>query len=122
MHTLTAKASSSLSLPPNSYIYSLTPSSPGSFAAISSDDSLRIFDASRGSNLGDVSVISPRSHKNGVTSLKSYTGNNQQQLLVTGGRDGMVRIWDARNRSKDAVVEMRTGKCCFFMPFDMGSC
>lgn len=110
MHTLKATASSSLSLPADSYIYSITPSSPGSFAAISSDDSLRVFDAANGS-LSHPSVIAAKSHRNGVTSLKTYAGNSpqQQQLLVTGGRDGAVRLWDVRSRNGAAVVEMSTG-------------
>ena len=86
MHTLKATAASSLSLPAESYIYSIAASAPGSFAAISSDDSLRVFDAT---NLDRVSVISPKTHDAGVTSLRSYAAG-ESQLLATGGREGKV--------------------------------
>lgn len=104
MHTLNAVAASSLGLPAENYIYSIAASAPGSFAAISSDDSLRVFDAA---NLDRVSVVSRTTHAGGVTSLRSYaTGDSQ--LLATGGREGTVRVWDVR--AGNAVVEMETGE------------
>lgn len=106
MHTLKATASSSLGLPAESYIYSIAASAPGSFAAISSDDSLRVFDAA---NLDRVSVISRKTH-DGVSALRSYTGDSQ--LLVTGGREGSVKVWDVR--AGNAVVEMETGESVSF--------
>ncbi|GAB1194792.1 hypothetical protein APSETT444_004042 [Aspergillus pseudonomiae] len=102
MHTLKATASSSLSLAQDNYIYSIASSSPGSFAAIASDDSLRVFDAA---SLSHVSVVAADAHK-GVTSLKSYDAG--QQLLATGGRDGRVKLWDLRNGKRSAVVEVET--------------
>ncbi|KAJ5167228.1 uncharacterized protein N7482_006009 [Penicillium canariense] len=102
MHTLTATAASSLSLPAENYIYTIAPSAPGRFAAISSDDSLRIFDAA---NLDRVSVISRKTHGAGVTSLRSYAAG-ESQLLATGGREGKVKLWDAR--AGTAVAEMET--------------
>ncbi|KAJ5294854.1 hypothetical protein N7508_009675 [Penicillium antarcticum] len=102
MHNLQAVASSSLSLPADSYIYGLTAAGPGTFAAISSDDSLRVFDAA---DLNRGAVVSSHTH-DGVTSLRSYVG--ESQLLVTGGRDGKVRIWDVR--AGGPVVEMETTK------------
>lgn len=104
MHTLKATASSSLSLAQDNYIYSIASSSPGSFAAIASDDSLRVFDAA---SLSHVSVVAADAHK-GVTSLKSYDAG--QQLLATGGRDGKVKLWDLRNGKRSAVVEVETCK------------
>ncbi|KAK1144650.1 hypothetical protein N8T08_004954 [Aspergillus melleus] len=102
MHTLKATASSSLSLAEGSYIYSLEASSPDSFAAISSDNSLRTFDAA---SLSHVSLVATDIHE-GVTALKSY--NDNQQLLVTGGRDGKVKLWDLRMGKKAAVAVMET--------------
>lgn len=114
MHTLTPSASSSLSLPPQNYIYSITAASPSSsFAAIASDDSLRVFDAATGAAAGGdfnrVSVVAPKSHKEGVTALQTYSA--QEQVLVTGGRDGKARVWDLRGgkRVGEPVAEMETG-------------
>lgn len=104
MHTLKATAASSLGLPAENYIYSIAASAPGSFAAISSDDSLRVFDAA---DLNCVSVISPKTHDKGVTSLRSYAAG-ESQLLATGGREGTVKLWDVR--AGRAVVEMETGE------------
>lgn len=104
MHTLKVTAASSLSLPAESYIYSIAASAAGSFAAISSDDSLRVFDAT---NLDRVSVISPKTHDAGVTSLRSYAAG-ESQLLATGGREGKVKLWDVR--AGNAVVEVETGE------------
>ncbi|KAJ5624925.1 hypothetical protein N7510_001234 [Penicillium lagena] len=106
MHTLTPIAASSLSLPTDSYIYSLTPAAPGSFAAISSDDSLRVLDAA---NLDRGSVIARKTHDGGVTALRTYSSGDAQ-LLATAGRDGRVRLWDARAGNGSAVVEMETVK------------
>jgi WD40 repeat protein len=103
MHTLHAVASSTLSLPTDNYIYSITPSAPGTFAAISSNDSLRVFDAA---NLDRGSVVSNATHA-GVTALRSF-GVGGSQLLATGGRDGKVKVWDVR--AGKAVVEMQTGE------------
>jgi WD40 repeat protein len=105
MHNLQAVASSSLSLPADSYIYGITAAAPGTFAAISSDDSLRVFDAA---DLNRGAVVSSHTHDGGVTSLRSYAGESQ---LLTGGRDGKVRIWDVRTGGP--VVEMATGESMF---------
>lgn len=110
MHTLKATASSSLSLPAGSYIYSICPAAPGSFATISSDDSLRLFDAT---SLKLLNVTAAKTHK-GVTCLKEYGGATGvgQQLLATAGRDGKVRLWDVRSGrgSGGPALEMETGK------------
>ncbi|CAI7655313.1 unnamed protein product [Penicillium bialowiezense] len=98
MHTLKPVASSTLSLPTDNYIYSITPSAAGTFAAISSDDSLRVFDTSLSS-----SVLSTAAH-DGVTSLRRF----DDSLLVTGGRDGKVKMWDVR--AAKPVVEMQTAR------------
>ncbi|RAO67880.1 uncharacterized protein BHQ10_003892 [Talaromyces amestolkiae] len=118
MHTLQATASSSLSLPSGTYIYAIAATTPSSssgthsqqFAAISSDDSLRLFD---GHSLQPTTVLSAKSHDGGVTALKEYSGIGPQgSLLATAGRDGAVRLWDARagELSQRAIVEMRVEK------------
>jgi WD repeat-containing protein 89 len=119
-------ASSSLSLPSGSYIYSLAAALPGlSLAAISSDDSLRLFDVR---SLQVVSVTAGSTHENGVTTLTEYSGvGTERGLLVTGGRDGKVRLWDVRSASGKPMLEMTTGRegsccqvhsCCWFrVPF-----
>lgn len=98
MHTLKPVNSSTLSLPTDNYIYTLTSPTPGTFAAISSDDSLRVFDANLNS-----SVLSAAAH-DGVTSLRNFN----DALLATGGRDGKVKLWDIR--SGKAVVETQTSE------------
>lgn len=105
MHILKAVASSTLSLPADNYIYSIVASAPGSFAAISSDDSLRVFDAA---DIDCVSVISQATH-DGVTSLQSFAMGDSH-LLATGGRDGKVKIWDVRSGNGTPAVEMETGE------------
>jgi WD repeat-containing protein 89 len=56
-----------------------------------------------------VSVAAAKTHEKGVTSLEEYGGN--MQLLATGGRDGMVRLWDVRSghASGKGALEMQTG-------------
>lgn len=102
MHTLQATAASSLALPPENYIYAIAPCA-GSFAAISSDDSLRACDAS---DINHGSVIAHKAH-DGITALRSYAAGDTQ-LLATGGRDGKVKLWDVR--AGHAVVEMEMGE------------
>lgn len=106
MYNLRATASSSLSLPADSYIYAIAASAPGTFSAISSDDSLRVFDAA---SLSRASLVAAKTHDTGVTALKTY-GAGDQPLLATGGRDGKVKLWDLRNGTGAAVVEVRTGE------------
>lgn len=120
MHTLKAVASSTLSLPADNYIYSIVPSAPGTFAAISSDDSLRMFDAA---DLDRGSVVSAASHSGGVTALRSFA-MGESHLLATGGRDGKVKVWDVRAGNGSPVVEMETGEFfpvkLFFIVFFFG--
>ncbi|KAL2820711.1 WD40-repeat-containing domain protein [Aspergillus granulosus] len=104
MHTLKELASSSLSLAEDNYIYSIVPSSQTEFAAISSDDSLRIFDANK---LSHASLVAKNAH-DGVTSLRTYDAS--KQLVITGGRDGKIKLWDLRNGKNTAVGAVQTCK------------
>lgn len=83
-------ASSGLSLPADTYIYSLARTT-SLCAAISSDDSLRYFDPT---NLSLVHTVS-KAHQ-GITCLKATSDGKG---LVTAGRDGTVRFWDERGKS-----------------------
>ncbi|KAJ5096734.1 hypothetical protein N7456_007455 [Penicillium angulare] len=104
MYELQQISATTLSLPEDNYIYSIAPCAPGALAAISSDDSLRIFDVNL--DLG-TSVISPKSHNEGVTCLRSYS-TSDSQLVTTGGRDGKAKLWDIRAGSM--VLEIETNK------------
>ena len=89
---------SNLSLPPDSYIYSLLPlsthTSPGEIAALCSDDSVRIF------NTQSMSLVANgvlKAVNESVTCLKRYArAEDECNIFVTTGRDGRVRFWDAR--------------------------
>lgn len=101
MQILSQLLSSTLGLPANSYIYTLVPTSRG-LAAISSDDSLRIFDPSSPSS-------QPFTWSNvnaSVTCLKHFNDN----VVATAGRDGFVRFWDVRERSLRSTVTFAAGR------------
>lgn len=110
MSPTTAKqlASSALSLPNDTYIYSLARTTT-LCAAISSDDSLRYFDPT---NLSLAHTVS-KAHE-GITCLKATSDGKG---LVTAGRDGTVRCWD--ERAKSAGVQMADRRfpfCCLLLP------
>lgn len=100
MQTASLQAASGLALPPDSYVYSIVPCSEArNVAAIATDDSLRIVDASRlqGAPNGTYSNIHA-----GVTCLRSLPG--QPDILLTAGRDAAIRGWDIRSGKR--VVEL----------------
>ena len=90
---------SSLSLPPNTYIYQITPVTTHLLAAISSDDSLRLIDPS---TLQEITTTSGggggrgvlQNVHSGVTSLQAV--HDDPNGLLTAGRDGMVCRYDLR--------------------------
>ncbi|EEQ33656.1 hypothetical protein McanMca71_003987 [Microsporum canis] len=104
MPALRSCSSSSLSLPAGSYIYSLCPSGPA-LAAISSDNSLRRFDRNTLNLLPDGVVRD--THPAGVSSLCPVDGDDG--LLATCGRDGTVKLWDARSSGAAAVFHADKG-------------
>ena len=79
--------SSNLNTPAGTYIYDIVAHGPSTLAAISSTNALHIFDAN---TLAVRSTIP--SVQNGVTCLKSIDAN----VLLTAGRDGLVKLWDTR--------------------------
>jgi WD repeat-containing protein 89 len=125
MRTLKISAHSSLSLPPNSYIYSITPCGPAQptspsrqLTVISSDDSLCVLDAE---SLRLLQVISSKTHEEGgVTALHNLRDLHSQlqqpsyeNLVATTGRDGTVRTWDVRSYGQP-VLEMKIRASIFF--------
>ncbi|KAI5785896.1 WD domain protein [Geopyxis carbonaria] len=100
--TISSTATTNLSTPDGSYIYSVVRASSSALAAIASDDSLRIFDPRR------LSVHSTilNTHNLGVTSLTTVS----EYVLATAGRDGLVKIWDTRlSENEPTVVLSNTG-------------
>jgi WD repeat-containing protein 89 len=108
MKTVQPLSSTDLSLPSESYIYKLQPIS-NHLACISSDDSVRIFDATTLKLLPD--GVLKNVHES-VTCLKRYG----EQQLVTAGRDGACRWWDSRTGS--VVLELKTRMAAHFPIFD----
>ena len=84
--------SSSLSLPPGSYIYYLKPVG-NKLAAASSDDSLRIFDPATLQTVSD--GVRENIHA-GLTCLESDRCGGQ--VVFTAGRDSAIRCFDTRAR------------------------
>ena len=107
MTLLRLSASSQLSVPPDSYIYSIVPLAPktgptsyaplgaqGRLAALCSDDSARILESTR---LKEAPGGVFKNVNDSVTCLKPFAAAGEEcNVLVTTGRDGRVRFWDLR--------------------------
>ena len=101
MRDTSLTSASGLSLPADSYIYRFAPVD-AALAAISSDNSLRVFDAET------LELVSGGIFDNvhdGVTCLK--TTGSEPKMLFTAGRDGFIRCWDMRTGKK--AWELRDG-------------
>jgi len=96
--------SSTLALPPDTYIYTLA-RLQNSCAAISSDDTLTYFDPS---NLSISSQV-----KNANKSITSLCATHDGAGVATAGRDGFVKVWDPR--SEGVVREYRNRKRGFLI-------
>lgn len=111
METATLQTSSSLFLPPDSYIYRLQTFNAGPLvAAISSDDSLRLFDLETLEKPSTAVVGFHNALKDihkGVTCLEAF-GPQQEHCVLTAGRDGAVRGWDLRSKKK--ILELKERK------------
>lgn len=106
--SLTQVAQSNLSTPEGSYILSLCPSGPDALAAISSDNSLRVFDKRTlrllpGVLYQNIHPAKSAKDESGPTDLCEYA-DGSSGLLVTSGRDGLVKVWDRRKGSVPAMV------------------
>ncbi|MCJ1321987.1 hypothetical protein MMC15_007332 [Xylographa vitiligo] len=100
-------ATSSLSLPINSYIYCIK-AAGGTLAAISSDDSLRVFDPVT------LQVQADRVFENAHTGLVCLEKVDVEAGSVfTAGRDGYVRCWDLRSGKR--TVELKDEKSTPFL-------
>lgn len=95
---------SSLSLPADSYIYKLIHTSQNAaLAAISSDDSLRIFDPEQLQL--QAGGVFHKAHE-GVTCLETFDAD--PYCVLTAGRDAVGRCWDLRSERK--TFEVKDGK------------
>ena len=94
-------AQSSLSTPPDTYLYTLARTG-SDFATIGSDDSLRIF------SIPDLKLTRTyaSAHKGISCLISAPDGIN----LFTAGRDGVIRLWDPRNPSPKPILEIREPK------------
>ncbi|KAF2021084.1 WD40 repeat-like protein [Aaosphaeria arxii CBS 175.79] len=111
MTTLAQIHQTTLSLPPETYIYKIISTSPREYphnytktanlAVIASDDSLRIFDPISLNLVADGVIKNANAS---VTCLERVEGS-EGNLLATAGRDGFVRFWDARSRGKVSEIQ-----------------
>lgn len=110
---LKQRAHTTLSLSAGSYIYELAHDlNDDMLAVIASDNSLRILHPHTLALLFGSDSVFPRIHtRGGVTSLCAYSGRQESQgaLFVTGGRDGVVRVWDARSANKSPITTFDSG-------------
>lgn len=105
MQFYTQSASSDVGLAKASYIYNIITSGTGKLACINSDDTIRLLDGQSLSSSPD--GVYKNAHK-GITSIKAIDIQGSTSLL-TCGRDGLVKIWDART-SKGTTVQFQAPK------------
>ena len=111
MASLAQISQTDLSLAPNSYIYKLLSTAPGQYplslekldrlGAIASDDSLHFLDAS--------TLQITESIKNVNKSVTCLERMNDQfgWNVATAGRDGVVNVWDRRQKKKCFEIQSR---------------
>ncbi len=105
MYTLNTVDSFQIPGPKDTYIYDIV-SVAGGLAAISSDDSLRLFDPLA---LSGAPLNSIRQVNTDVTCLKAIDSLTEADALIvcTAGRDGKVCLLDPRSGAR--IGEVRTG-------------
>ncbi|KAI9829992.1 MAG: ERAD-associated protein [Phylliscum demangeonii] len=94
INTATSLAPSTSSSKPPLYFYSIVPTAHG-LAISSSDNAVRVLD---GATLGVVPTVHLCDVDEGLICLK--VSDPAGHVLATAGRDGCVRCWDMRTRSK----------------------
>lgn len=95
--TSTNKTIRTVTLPGNAYVLSLA-SLPSHYAASSSapTNAIHLFDKS---NLRTVSTLP--GHDDAISCLKSVSGisGTSREVLVSAGRDAVIKVWDERTGS-----------------------
>jgi|SRR5690242_11944098 len=102
---------SDVGLPPNSYIYRiistaarqdpLSYSKTDQLAIISSDDSLRFLDSTT------LKVNSVVKNANSSITCLERANDAPSNVVVTAGRDGLIRYWDQRSSQKMLEFQSR---------------
>lgn len=93
MRSASLRASSSLTLPPDSYVYKVLPVNAG-LAAISSDDSLRTIDLNTFQEISNGILADVHSSVTCLVATK-----NAFNSLLTAGRDGLGECLCSSNAS-----------------------
>ncbi|KAI5291291.1 hypothetical protein KEM52_000211 [Ascosphaera acerosa] len=111
-HSIACTGQSNLSTPTGSYILSICRIGTDALAAISSDNSLRVFDKRTlrlrpGAVFHGIHPAATAKGESGATALCSYESGSSS-LAVTGGRDGLVKLWDPRTQA-GAAMTLKTG-------------
>lgn len=122
MKTLESICASNLSLPPETFIFSLTNYRPALtqptlvtyfFAAISSDDSLTFFNVRATAEPSKATTASVEIEKKisnihaGVSCCASFSTISEPPVIVTGGRDGFLKLWDAADKVMRSQLKTR---------------
>lgn len=111
MKTLREVRSAALAVAPGHYVYSierLRLDSQNVFVALSSDDSLTYFSAD--TTAMNVLVKKTNFH-DGVTCMLRYVEHPEQDdMLLTAGRDGVVKCWQGTDLTSVKVLNTGTSK------------
>jgi WD40 repeat protein len=121
---LATHLSTSPSIKPDTYIYKILPVAANTaLAAISSDDSLLLFDSATLQPLASATQLQGKIHE-GVTCLRPFGvgaaadddggPDKDGHCVLTAGMDGTVRGWDLRLSGRN-FLEIRDRRFRFFL-------